>query len=84
MQNINVIERSKVRKSNYTFLPKGIQIEDLLPCLVSQLALLAELEECSSLWQQAEHAKSQFFLSKGQRSEKLTVHFCLRAFRLKT
>ena len=24
------------------------------------------------------------FLSKGQRSEKLTTHFCLRAFRLKT
>ena len=102
-------KRSKVRKVNHAFLPEGIQIEDLtqascMPCLVSQLALLAELfvttvhtsstkewelyialnthrrclatpaiyfhgycvgifiilEECLSLQQQAEHAKSQF------------------------
>ena len=32
-------ERSEVRKSDHTFLPKGILIE---PCLVNQLALLAE------------------------------------------
>ena len=41
-----LIKRSKVRKVNHAFLPEGIQIEDLtqasLPCLVSQLALLAE------------------------------------------
>ena len=39
------IKRSKVRKVkvNRTFLLEGIQIEDLLPCLVSQLAPLAEL-----------------------------------------
>ena len=46
MQNHNFIKRSKVRKVTHTFLPKGIQIEvnpGLLPCLVSQLALLAEL-----------------------------------------
>ena len=37
-----LIKRSKVRKVNQAFLPEGIQIEGLLPCLVSQLALLAE------------------------------------------
>ena len=29
MQNLNFIERSKVRKSDHAFLPKGIQIKDL-------------------------------------------------------
>ena len=48
MQNHNFNQRSKVRKVDHAFLPEGIQIEDLanpglLPCLVSQLALLAEL-----------------------------------------
>ena len=36
---------------------------------------------------QAEHAKSceiTFFPQKGQRSQKVTTHFCPRAFRLKT
>ena len=42
--------------------------------------MLIILEECLALKQQAEFAKS----SKGQRSEKLTTHFSLRAFRLKT
>ena len=38
---------SKVTKSDHAFLPEGIQIEDLTqPCLVSQLALLAELMIC--------------------------------------
>ena len=31
-----------------------------------------------------ETASRAYFLSKGQRSEKLTTHFCPRAFRLKT
>ena len=37
------IKRSKVRKFNHVFLPEGIQIKDHLPCLVSQLAPLANL-----------------------------------------
>ena len=37
------IKRSKVRKVNHAFLPEGIRIEGLLPCLVSQLAPLTEL-----------------------------------------
>ena len=42
-----LIKRLKFRKVNHAFLPEGIQIEEpnpgLLPCLMSQLALLAEL-----------------------------------------
>ena len=40
------------------------------------------LEECLALKQRAENAKSQILL-KGQGLEKLTTHFCPRAFRLK-
>ena len=44
-----LIKRSKVRKVNHALLPEGIQIEGLLPCLVSQLALLAELFPCTPI-----------------------------------
>ena len=71
MQNqLFFIKRSKVRKVNHAFLPQGFHIEDLtynpdlLPCLVSQLALLAEL--CSIIDQAAQEKKRNFLLMIGK------------------
>ena len=58
-----LIKRSKVRKVNHAFLAEDIQIEDLnpglLPRLVSQLALLAELIVFS--WSACHHNTSPLF-----------------------